>query len=394
MMLKYRDQVNSTHRQVCIDILKNLVKFKTYSKEGEKKAVTYIASVLRGWGFDNVKTMDTADGRLNLVCKLKGSKEDDDSLLLNGHVDVVPPGSGWDKNPFSPKIEKGRMYGRGTSDMKGGIAAMMEAMATIKRSEASFRGSLIFTVTADEESTSVGAKELVKSRILNNVQAVMIAEPTNLNLVVAEKGAFWVKFLTKGKAAHGSRPGDGINAIQAMGDIISFVEKIDIQSSKHKLLGKSTMNLGTIKGGERTNMVPDWCEMTLDFRLTPELSPRVLLTEFREIAQSIENKYEGLEVSFQIINDRPAIETNQNEKFVKLLQDLLKKKGLNSSLKGVSYYSDASILVPKLGIPFAIFGPGNIHTSHQANEFIEIPKLLTATQFYVHAIARYFGIMG
>lgn len=204
---------------------------------------------------------------------------------------------------------------------------------------------------------------------------------------LATKGALWLEFTTVGKTAHGSMPDLGNNAILQMNALISRLANYSFTYCQHPLLNRPSMNIGTIIGGVKTNVVPDSCVLTVDIRTVPGQDYEQIISDLQTIMLDLEQEMTGFKGALKVINNRPAVETPVNNEFVQ--QGIrAAKKALTLDLIpcGVNYYTDASVFAPALGIPFIIFGPGDEKMAHQPDEYVEIEKYLDAIKFYVALI--------
>lgn len=199
---------------------------------GERECAQVVYDELRGLGID-AELVEKAPGRTNVVARIKGEKGKP-TLLYNGHIDVVPPGNGWTKNPFGAEVRDGIMYGRGTADMKSGMASMVAAMEAIVKSGISLGGDLVLTAVADEETGSVyGTRHLIERGL--RADMAVVSEPTNLRIEVAEKGILWAEITTHGRGCHDSRPGLGVNAIDGMVEVIEELRDVPLDGKNNLL---------------------------------------------------------------------------------------------------------------------------------------------------------------
>ncbi|SMB91692.1 succinyl-diaminopimelate desuccinylase [Desulfonispora thiosulfatigenes DSM 11270] len=328
--------------------------------------------------------------RANVIGVIKGNGENKD-LLFNGHLDVVPTGeSKWRHDPFSGVIEDGKIYGRGASDMKGGLAAMIIAACLVKKADIELKGDLLITGTAGEEFDSIGAKDLLTKECLKNVGVAVIAEPSELKLFTATKGTLWLSFETFGKTAHGSMPEYGNNAILQMNKLITKINEYKFMYKQHPLLGHPTINIGTLEGGVKTNVVPDHCKITVDIRTIPGQDNETIITDMQNIINDLTRENEGFNCSLKVINNRHPVETDINDSFVSMAIKAAKKSlGKDLIPLGVNFYTDASIFVHNLKIPAIIFGPGDERLAHQPDEYVETQKYLDSIKFYISIILEY-----
>jgi succinyl-diaminopimelate desuccinylase len=249
------------------------------------------------------------------------------------------------------------------------------------------RGDLALALTAGEEVDCIGANLLVRQGLLMGAGSLIIAEPTDMDVCIAEKGAMWIEAIIRGKAAHGSSPHLGQNAIIPMADFVQKVARLSHPFFTHPLLGGSTMNIGTIEGGFRTNVVPDLCRLTIDFRTVPGQDHQHMYRMVRELMEEAAGNA-GVEWEVNMIADRLPVDTPADDPFVKLFaeaaQHVLKRE---PSICGVSYFTDGAILSQALQVPMVICGPGEAAVAHQANESVKIDNLRLAARTYAMAAA-------
>ncbi|MBO8154454.1 M20 family metallopeptidase [Thermovirga sp.] len=355
----------------------------------ERPLAEFFAEKMGELGLE-VRICPIGESRANVVGILRG-KGKGPALLYNGHLDTVPPGDvKWDYDPFSGEIVGDKIYGRGAADMKSGLAAMIMAAGALKKSGIELEGDLIIAGTAGEETDSIGAKELLKEKEMSRVGAILIGEPSDNELYIAEKGALWLNVKALGKTAHGSMPEMGINAILHMKQFMEELCSYKFEYQEHELLGCPTMNIGTIRGGIKTNVVPDCCEMTVDIRTVPGMSHSAILEDFKAIIEKLKEDIPELNMAIEVENDRPPVGTDKDHEFVKLaikVGERVFKKTLVP--QGVNYYTDGAAFVPEMGLPMLILGPGEAKLAHQPNEYVEIDKLQKAAEFYAAFAVEY-----
>lgn len=367
-----------------IRLLMDMIRHNTVNPPGnEEPLALLVATRLHNYEIP-CEVIKFGDRRASFIGVLKGSGLRP-ALLYNGHLDTVPPGEvAWERDPFVPVIEGDRLYGRGAADMKSGLAAMVVAAGILARSGVKLRGDLIICGTAGEEVDGAGAQDLIARGYLRNVGQIVIGEPSDLKLFTAHKGAFWVEITTFGKTAHGSMPDLGNNAIRQMNALMNRLANLKFPVNDHPLLGGPTMNIGTIQGGVKTNVVPDRCTITVDFRSVPGMDHGMIFDTLKNLLDRLSVEIPGFAAQMRVINDKTHVETPVNSPLVQaairtgqsVLETLLRPQGVN-------YYTDASVFVPALNVPVILFGPGNEKLAHQPNEYVEIPKLLKAVDFYV-----------
>ena len=389
-MLK-EDLLARIEESVLVDLTRELIRFKTFNPPGDELLLAErLAERMNGLGLD-ARVIPFAQGRANVIGRVPGSGRRS-ALIFSGHLDTVPVGTEkWDHDPLSGDIADGRIYGRGAADMKGGVAAMIMAASAVQNTGVQLKGDLVLALTAGEEVDSIGAVHLLKEGLLIDAGALVIAEPTALEVCSAEKGALWLEILIKGKAAHGSSPHLGKNAIVPMSAFVRNLEQFFQPLLKHPLLGSPTMNIATIEGGFKTNVVPDQCRLTIDFRTVPEQNVTELKANVESLLRQTAER-EGVEWDVRIINERESVGTSADDPFVKLFQESSRTVlGGESTVGGVSYFTDGAVLTPALKVPMVIFGPGEAACAHQANEWVSIENLRLAAMIYADIAVRMLG---
>jgi succinyl-diaminopimelate desuccinylase len=373
-----------------VEILQKFVSFKTVNEPGDEKPLAeYIKVLLDDIGLETVLD-DLGNNRANVIGRLKGTGERE-TLLFNGHLDTVPSGDiEWKHEPYIGHIEDGKIYGRGTADMKGGLAAMLVAVKAIKESGAELKGDFLYTATAGEETDSIGAVKFVNDGGLDEVGAIIIGEPSSGKINIAEKGAFWVEITTYGKTAHGAFPNEGINAVVHMNAFISEILSYRFKYEENPVVGHPTMNISTIKGGVKTNVVPDRCSITIDMRTVPGMDHNEIIKDFEKLILRLSEEIEGFKADIRILNNRAAVETKRTHPFIKLAQGTFKEVfGVDTEPQGVNFYTDASIFLPAKSVPCIFFGPGESSMAHQPNEYITVESFRQTVQYYIKLIENY-----
>ncbi len=368
-----------------LSLLKDLIAANSENPPGYEADV---AKILRGHmeAHGISCTSVGSEKRPNLIFSSHEGQKGD--LLLHGHMDTVPigPPESWSHDPLSSEIVDGRLYGRGACDMKGPVSALAETL--ILYTEERHSKPLVVLATSDEESGCSGAEAVAESGLLKGISFGVCAEPTNLQVLVGEKGLFWSKVVATGKAAHGSRPEEGDNAIKSCMDAISLITEEPFPFEVDELLGNPTMNIGVIEGGIKVNVVPDTCEAQLDMRIVKGQDPDTLLKAMNARLESA-----GLSdrVRVEYIHGKPAVVTPVDAKIVTQARSAVEHiTGTSPSLSSATYGTDCSVLQPKVGILNVICGPGSIEQAHQPDEFILLDELYQSVDVYLQ-IARCFS---
>ncbi len=310
-------------------------------------------------------------------------------LVLHGHLDTVPAGAreSWSHDPFESEVVNGRLYGRGACDMKGPMAALAETL--IEYSKEPQSRPLLMLATSDEESGCLGAEDVALSGQLAGTKFGVCAEPTDLDVLVGERGMLWTRVSAVGKAAHGSRPENGLNAINMCMDALRVLIKRGYAYEADHMMGRPTVNIGTIKGGIRINVVPDQCEALVDMRLVKGQTPDSVLGQMRDRLQSA-----GLSerVSVEYVFGKPPVRAPPDSEIVTVAAQAVHKiMGKTLKLRAATFGTDCSVLQPKVGIVSVICGPGSIEQAHQPDEYISVNQLLKSVDVYL-TIARHFAM--
>ncbi|MEH7524775.1 M20 family metallopeptidase [Bacillus sp. JJ1503] len=381
-----------------IEFLKSLIQINTINPPGGEKALTdKISQRLENTGL-LVQSDLVENDRENLIVSYSNAEilpDHSKRLIFSGHFDTVPVGNvEWTYPVFEGRQEGERIYGRGSSDMKSGVAAMIIAMECIEKAGIKLNGILQFVGTVGEEVDCLGAKTVVKKGQIDQASAIVISEPTSNQPVIAHKGVLWLKISMFGKTAHGSMPSEGINAILAMNQFMNELNNYILQYDEHEILGGSTLNIGMINGGVGTNVVPDECSITIDIRTVPGQSHPEITDDIKHLAQKVSEKI-NVTFGIEVLNDMDCVYTSADDPFVDLGIQTAQSLNSEESLKpgGVNYYTDGSIYKAHLPeVPILIYGPGEPKQAHQPDEWVEIQKYLDSIKYFITLAIDYLGV--
>jgi succinyl-diaminopimelate desuccinylase len=352
-----------------IELARELIRFDTRNPPGgERDCAHYLGKLFEAEGFD-VAYYEFDDGRTSLVARTSGAREYA-PLCLTGHLDVVPLGAaGWERDPFAGEVEDGLLHGRGSTDMKGGIAAMtVAAIDAARQTGGAVALELVFT--ASEETGCEGAWHLTGTPgVLTPPGAMVIGEPTSNYPLVGHKGAFWLRALTRGVTAHGSMPETGDNAVYKAARAVTRLEGYRFHDEPHAILGSPSLNVGTIEGGLNMNSVPDRSAIGIDIRTLPRQSHEALLTDLQQVL--------GEEVELEVLQDVGGIATPADNDWVQEVFAIMAGYlGQPIEERGATYYTDGSVLKPALGDPpTVILGPGDPQLAHTTNEYCRVDQI-------------------
>ena len=369
-----------------LGLVRELVAANSENPPGrESEAAKVLRAHMEAYGFGCTSVGPTERPNLVIAADRVGNAE----LVIHGHTDTVPAGprESWSHEPFNCELVDDRLYGRGSCDMKGPLAAIAEAMIVYAGEK--HAKPLVMLATSDEESGCSGAEAVASSGVLAGVKYGVCAEPTNLDVFVSEKGMLWIRVVAQGKSAHGSRPEEGINAIELCIKAIKVLTRRRYEFEPDQFMGKPTLNIGVIQGGIKINVVPDRCEALLDMRLVKGQSTESILRQMRHRL-----KTEGLSDSIKVeyVHGLPAIITPIDAEIVSAsLEAVEKVTGRKRRPRAATFGTDCSVLQPKAGILNVICGPGSIEQAHQPDEYISVEQLVSSVDVYLH-IARHFDV--
>jgi acetylornithine deacetylase len=350
---------------------------------GEREVADLIAAEMRRGGLD-VSVEAVTHGRPNVVGVLEGRAKGR-TLMLCGHTDTV--GVTGMIDPFTPVERDGRLYGRGAQDMKGGVAAMIAAAVAIAARGDFASGRLVVACVVDEEHSSIGADALVKSW---RADAAVVTEPTELEIAVGHKGFAWVDVVVEGKAAHGSRPADGQDAILRMGRVLSRLEALDraLQARPpHPLVGTGSLHASIIEGGRELSSYPDRATLQMERRTLPSEPESTALQEAQQILDALVHEDPTFRGRATAVFSRPAYEIASDHELPGMLAAALARAGGQPRITGASFWTDAAVL-GHAGIPSVLFGPGGAGL-HSTEEYVNVADVLRCRDTLVE-LARCF----
>lgn len=337
--------------------------------QGEGEVARRAEMWLRAWGFA-CRRVEVAPGRWNVVAEL--DEGPGPALLLNGHLDTV--GAEGMKAPFDPVVRDGRIHGRGACDMKGGVGALLAAAASLARVGLP-GGRLIVALTADEEHASVGMQALVEEGI--SADAAVVCEPTGLAVMPAHKGFLWIDVAFRGRAAHGSRPEQGVDAIRHAGLYLSALEDLHHrlrEGPRHALLGHGSFHTGTIRGGSAPSVYPAECRITLERRTLPGEGAEQVARAFRDALETLGRREGTVDAVLETGLFRPGTEVEYDHPLVAGLREALREEGVEPRVEGMTAWVDAAFL-NEAGVPAVCLGPGSIALAHAADESVPVDEV-------------------
>jgi succinyl-diaminopimelate desuccinylase len=366
-----------------IELSHELIAFNTINPPGDElSCIRHLENILGGAGLET-SLHSFAPNRANLIARIGGGGKP--PLCFTGHVDTVPLGNApWSVDPFGGEIIDGKMYGRGTSDMKCAVAAFVAAIGNMSKQLDGTSGAVL-VITAGEEIGCEGAFQLARAGVLGRAGAIVVAEPTSNAALVGHKGALWLRLILKGVTAHGSMPHLGVNAAYKAARALTILEKFQFNVAAHPYLGSPTLNVGTVHAGLNVNSVPDLAEIGVDIRSIPEL-------DHLRIQEHLKAEL-GDDVALDPVVDVGAVWTDPSSPWIKDVYDVVREitgEDAGPEPRTAPYFTDASALTPAFGNPpTIILGPGEAAKAHQTDEYCSVDRICAATQIYAELAARW-----
>lgn len=374
----------------CRDILSQLVRVNSCQPEGNEKDVVNLLTKILSPKL-TLKVIDHGNNRASLVAELEGLDKTPGIALL-GHIDTVACKDlkNWDNDPHEAKVIDNILYGRGSADMKGGVAAMVLAANHLVSIPQKPRRSLLFCFTADEEAGGLGACSLVEGKYLNDVESIIICEASDDKVSFCEKGALWLRLDIHGVASHASRPDLGRNAVEYAIWFIQRLKEHMQDGNMHRIMGQTTVSVTNFHGGVMTNIIPSEAFVELDIRTIPGVSHDDIVHTAEQLCNEMQSKYSHVHAEIQVLNDRPALECDPRSQFHQDVVSMAKSCEIGTEGKGHFFYTDASQVIPHLNIPFVIAGPGDDAMAHKANECIDLHSVSKFASFYTRFLTKHY----
>lgn len=350
---------------------------------GEGAVAKLLAEVLRDWGCA-VELQEVASGRPNVVARL--GRRGGPSLMFNGHLDVVDV-AGMVHPPFDPVERDGRIWGRGSADMKAGVASM--CAAAVRALDQGLAGEVVIAAVVDEEFASAGTRALIDRGI--RADAAIVAEPTRLAIMPAHRGFVWLELDVVGRAAHGSRWDIGIDAIRHAGLFLAELDRYDattLTARHHALLGRPSVHASMITGGTGMSTYPDRCVLSIERRTIPGETGAQVLSELQELRDRVRLSQPDFDGTVTVSLSQSPSDVAPSAPIVRALSDALVACGMPESIEGMSAWTDAALL-NDAGIPAICFGPGDIVFAHAAEEFVPRQEIEDATRVLTELALRW-----
>ncbi|HMH84299.1 MAG TPA: ArgE/DapE family deacylase [Gemmatimonadaceae bacterium] len=350
---------------------------------GEGECARALASVLDDWGFA-VELSETPPGRPNVVARL--GPADTPALMLNGHLDVVGV-DGMTHEPFAAEVRSNRIYGRGSADMKGGLAAI--CAAALEGVGSGAKRQILVTAVVDEEYESLGMRALLASGV--TADAAIITEPTKLAICPAHRGFAWFDVSLRGRAAHGSRYDIGVDAITHAGLLLAELEQLERTRDSgphHPLLGRGSLHASKIHGGVGMSTYPEACDLTIERRTLPGESTEKAMAEIVDACARVKARHANFDAKVTLTTAQLPSEVPPDAPIVRRLRRALERENVPVRIEGFSAWTDAALL-NEAGIPAICFGPGDISMAHAAEEFVPVEEIGLATRVLTRVVREW-----
>src|SRR6266581_5626046 len=370
--------------QDAVALTRSLVRFDTINPPGrERDCARHVGALLEEAGF-KVDYYEHEDARTSVIARAGGNAAKP-PLCLTGHIDVVALGSRkWTKDPFG-ETDGDKLFGRGTSDMKSGIAGILLAAQNLSKKLSGTPG-IVLVLTAAEEGGCLGSQHLAQTQLLGRAGALIVGEPTSNYPYVGHKGSLKFHARFRGVSAHGSMPELGENAIYKAAKAVAKLESFDFQVKKHPVMGAPTMNVGTFEGGQGVNMVPDMASVGVDIRTVAGMDHAVLLQKLKNLL--------GPDAEVDVFSNMNAVWTPPEQEWVqRVFQISGRHLGAKPTPKTAAYNTDAgNLLKVYKGVPAVVLGPGEPQQAHQTDEYCSMERIRQSVAIYEDLIRDWCGI--
>ena len=363
-----------------VELTQSLVRLPSENPPATEQLVSdFVFNWLKSIEGIEVDAYEVQPGRSNIVGRLR-SEGKSEAIAILAHMDTVPVGVGWTKDPFGGEIINNLLYGRGSCDMKAGLACAMVALKKVAALKTKPSRDILVCATIDEEgSHMLGGVDLISQGIVNENTFVVATEPTNLDIIVAHKGLVWLEVEVSGKLAHAGNPSVGVDAVRAVSIFITeFHARIEALPYDHNLSGKATCTFSRIEGGIKTNVVPDRARLEVDVRIPPPMTIDDVHNIAAESAVCAEAIVPGSKfICKQMNNDRPPVEADVNSEFVLALSEAFEEVvNVRAKKSAIPAYTDASVIQARTGNRSAlVFGPGALAQAHTVDEYVPINEI-------------------
>ncbi len=376
--------------QELIQLAQDLIRFPNTNPPADDQAIAaYLYNYMNDFGLQT-QLQPVSDGVVNVIGRWEGDFGGP-TLLLNGHMDVVPEGEDWTVDPFGGVIKDGWLYGRGAVDMKANLAALVMAVRVLKRSNFPLKGTILLTASSDEEVAQIGTRAMIAGGL--KADYGLVAEPSQLNPMILHKGRRLFEIQAHGISAHSALPQLGVNAVEHIHQFITMIlaEPMVPVVAGAASLDNPSFTITSLHGGKAVNAVPDFCRMTIDYRYLPQQNPDEVTRRLRQLVDRANASIPRADLRMQILIDTPGLDCPADMPLISSLQEAVREnRGTDIDIKSFPATSDAGFF-QNAGIPTVIFGAGDLQFAHKPDERIEIADLVSLTEMIIGMIKRMLG---
>lgn len=360
----------------------------------EQATVEVLCQIAAELGLD-AEVVEVSPGRPNVTITL-GETAAGPGLMFLGHSDVVPAGTGWTSDPLASHVSEGRIWGRGACDMKGGLASVLLAMSALRESGTPLSGPVSLVCAVDEEELGAGIRHYIAQPDSAQQQwlGCVVAEPTDLQTVIACRGDSYIELNVTGVPAHSGRPSDGRSAVNAAARIIELIraDHDHLATQSRDLIGPATWNVGMIEGGQATSTVPAHCHLSIDRRLLPGEDAQGICDALLARVEAAGITGDGISAAAAVTMSMPGFSTDAAHPLVAAAGEAVQRAGGQPSIGGWSAACDGGFIAEVLGVPTIVLGPGDLNNeAHQVDESVELAELVTAAHAYALLAAQLLG---
>lgn len=365
--------------------LRELLEIDTQNPPGKEDMIVRYIIKRMALNESQYEIFDHGEGRASLVVSIPG--ESSESVMFLGHIDTVPCGdeTAWKYKPVHATEGGDRIYGLGSSDMKSGVAIMLTVLDTVLKMKKTPKKTLRFVFTADEESGCMGAKRVAKCSWMDDVKEILLSEPTDGKVVIAEKGVLWILLKIAGRQAHGAMPEEAKNGNEYLWKAIEWIKNSLPCLEESKLLGKASISTTIFQGGFKSNIIPGSAQAVLDVRTVASSNHNQIKTCLKQIQESFEAQYQ-VRMTYEIKNEKMVLEEQTD---VPLVKKWLSLYDTAEYPKGIPYYTDLAELLRENDGKFVICGPGRMKKMHNVDEYVTRFQLEKVAEKYLEYMNQY-----
>ncbi len=367
-----------------LTILQNLIRIRSCLPEGDElDVVKYIVSLFEPYGVP-VNIVRHGDNRASLAVSLRGERNGA-KRALTAHLDTVSPLAprSWSHAPFAADFDGERVYGCGASSSKGGVAAICAAALSLLEEGRALPEETLLCFTAGGDDDGIGARSLLEGGFLEGISEIIFADPTGLGIATAQKGAVWMKAEVRGRRVHVLEAEAGIDALYWLLEFVRRIKGLLKEARPHSLLGGSTVFLTGVSTSEKEICIlPEAACGNIDIRLIPSVDLAAFIQDVGRLIAAMAAEVPGLAIDYRILNARTPVGVSADSPLVRRIESICRREGIGNARSGLGYFSDSSVVVKELGVPFVIIGPGERVFDDRVDEYVYLSKVCAAQRIY------------